>query len=226
MPAVNTREEWLVAAIRELEKCVFANPELVGREPVKMPEKWKVTCGWCKGMSSKGVACCVPKGQSKDGTTHLFVVPTEDNPWEVLSHLVHEMIHASDDCASGHAGHFKEVMKRLGLDGKPTKCGVAKGSIADRECQGILQRLGPYPHQAMAPRKKPTKPSPWVRWKSKTWPKYTVLINTKKVIQYGIPRDPKGDEMMPVDPEKVFGIKADPRQETLFDEPSGEDDDE
>lgn len=210
-----TREEWLKTAVARLEVVIFQNKDLVGRTPMKMPEKWAVSCGWCKGSSAKAVGTCVDPICSKDGTTHLFVVPTQEEVMSILGTLVHEMVHAIVGVKEKHLGKFKETITKIGLVGKPTQAGIGPDTIAWTVCEALAVELGPYPHAAMVPRAKPTKPSQWVRWQSVNWPKYTVLANTKKVIQYGMPRDPKGDEMTPMDPSKVFGVKQDPRQERL-----------
>lgn len=212
---MNTREEWLTEAIRLLETDLFGLKGLVGKEVLKMPAKWQVTCGWCKGMTAKGIGMCVDPVCSKDGTTHIFVVPTQEDQMSIMGTLTHEMVHAIVGIKESHKGRFVEVSRLLGLVGKPTMCTVGPDTPAWTVCADIIRRLGPYPHAAMVPRAKPSKPSPWVRWRSKTMPKFTVLANTKQVAKYGMPRDPKGDEMMPVDPGKVFGIKQDPRQERL-----------
>lgn len=212
---MNTREEWLTEAIRLLEIDLFGEPDLVKKKLLKMPVKWQATCGWCKGMTARGIGMCVDPICSKDGTTHIFVVPTQEEPMSILGTLVHEMVHAIVGIKEGHKDKFVTVSRLLGLVGKPTHCTVGPDTIAWKICESVLKKLGKYPHAAMVPRAKPTKPSPWVRWRSKTIPKFTVLANTKQVAKYGMPRDPKGEEMTPVDPGKVFGIKQDPRQERL-----------
>lgn len=214
-PMKSTREEWLTEAVRLLEVAVFQNTALVGKKILKMPDKWQVTCGWCKGMTARGVGMCVDPVCSKDGTTHLFVVPTQEDPMSILGTLAHEMGHAIVGIKEAHKGKFVEATTLIGLVGKPTQCTIGPGTIAWTAAEKVLSTLGPYPHAAMVPRAKPTKPSPWIRWRSKSMPKFTVLANTKQVAKYGLPRDPKGEEMMPVDASKVFGIKQDPRQERL-----------
>jgi hypothetical protein len=221
---MNTREEWLAEAVRRLDAGVFQNPALMGKQLAKMPEKWQVTCGWCKGMSSNSIACCVYPECSKNQTTHLFVIPTQDDPFSVMGSLTHEMVHAIVGKTHAHGGDFLKMVRVIGLVGKPTQCTAIRGTALGDVCEAIIKDIGVYPHAAMVPFRKPTKPSPWVRWKSKNWPEFTVLANTKKVAKYGLPRDPKGDEMMPVDPDKVFGIKQDPRQPKLPHVDEGEDD--
>ena len=213
--AMSTREDWLVKAVKALEAGVFQNKNLVGDNKMSMPEKWAVTCGWCKGSSKYAQGVCVDPKCSKDGTTHLFIVPVQDQVMSILGTLLHEMVHAIVGVKEGHKRPFRECCKLIGLMGKVTSATIAKGTPTWTICEQIALQLGPYPHAAMVPHAKPTRPSPWVRWRSTTWPKYTILANTKHVIQYGVPRDPRGNEMIPVDPKKVFGIHHDPRQERL-----------
>lgn len=213
------REEWLTKAIIKIEMAVFWPLQM------KMPTKWKATCGWSKGASAKAIGVCVDPVCAKDGTTHIFVIPTQDNAMNILGTLTHEMIHAIIGVDAGHKAPFREVVKKLEMSKPMTSSHPVPETALWKALEEILAGLGPYPHAAMVPRKKPSKPQPWARWKSAKEPKFTVLANTKKVAQYGLPRDPWGFEMVPVDPGKIFGLKLDPRQKNLFELPGEPDDD-
>jgi hypothetical protein len=215
------REEWLTLAIQKIEQAVF-NPL-----DKRMPKKWKATCGWVKGASAHAIGVCVDPICTKDGTTHIFVMPTQENSMEVLGTLTHEMIHAIVGVDAGHKEPFKFVVKKLQMSKPMTKSHPVAGTPLWTKLEQILLELGPYPHAAVVPRKKPTKPHGWARWKSVKEEKYTVLANTKKVAKFGMPRDPWGFEMVPVDPSKIFGVHPDPRQKDLFElpgEPDGTND--
>jgi hypothetical protein len=213
---MSDREAWLTRAVTKIEVSVFWPMEL------KMPEKWAVTCGWAKGASAQAIGTCVDPICSKDGTTHMFVVPTQENGMSVLGTLVHEMVHAIVGVKEGHRRPFLDLAKKLQMSKPATRSHPVPETPLWAKLQEILEALGPYPHAAMVPRKKPSKPQDWARWKSKKEPKYTVLVNTKKVAEFGIPRDPWGFEMTPVDPGKIFGLKLDPRQRELFELPKGD----
>jgi hypothetical protein len=58
---------------------------------------------------------------SSKGVNEIFISPRiADRPAQMLDILVHEAVHASDDCASGHKGHFARVARAVGLEGKMT----------------------------------------------------------------------------------------------------------
>ena len=106
---MSDREAWLTKAVTKIEVSVFWPLEL------KMPEKWAVTCGWSKGASTKAIGVCVDPVCSKDGTTHLFVVPTQEHGLSVLGTLVHEMVHAIIGVKEGHRRPFVDLIKKLGM---------------------------------------------------------------------------------------------------------------
>lgn len=213
------REEWLNRAVVLIEQYVFEPEDL------KMPEKWAISCGWSKGASAKAVGVCVDPSCSKDGTTHLFVVPTQEVALDVLGTVAHEMIHAIVGHEHKHGGRFREVALQLEFSPKMTTTAPVPGTPAYAAIEEVLKELGPYPHAAMVPRRKPTKPHGWARWRSKQEKTYCVLVNTKKVAAFGIPRDPWGKEMEPVDPKKIFGVVIDPRQRDLFELPPTKEED-
>lgn len=211
------REEWLEKSVKLLEEKVFKNPSLM-EHPSAMPEKWKITCGWAKGVTDRCMGACVDPVCSKDGTTHLFIIPTQEDSFSVLSTIVHEMIHAIVGIQEGHTGKFRDMALYLQMTKPMTSSHIVPETPVYNVVMEILEIMGPYPHAAMVPKMKPTKPTQWVRWRSRKAPLYTVLANTKQVIEHGIPRDPWGKEMVPCDPGKVFGVQ-DNRKDKLPDEP-------
>jgi hypothetical protein len=207
------REEWLNRAVKLLEDYVFWPVSM------KMPEKWAISCGWVKGSSAQAVGVCVDPICTKDGTTHLFVVPTQEDGLSVLGTIAHEMIHAIVGVEHKHGGEFRKAAQSLEFSPKMASTGPVPGTPAYAAIEVVLGMLGPYPHAAIVPRRKPTKPHPWARWRSVKAKDYCVLANTKKIAEHGIPRDPWGFEMEPVDPSKIFGVVLDPRQKSLFELP-------
>ena len=57
---------------------------------------------------------------SADDVNHIFLGPQEGDPAAMLISLLHELIHAADDCQSGHKGAFAEAATRLGFEGPMT----------------------------------------------------------------------------------------------------------
>lgn len=210
LAAMKTREEWMSEGIRQIEKAVFNPIDL------KMPEKWAVSCGWAKGASAKFIGICVDPICSADGTTHIFVVPTEDDGFRVLQVLAHEMIHAIVGLEEKHGGKFAELCDALGFSYPYTQALPEPGTSTFEALGIILLNLGPYPHVRMILKKKPKKESKWVRLLSASDEEYTVRISTLSIERFGMPKDPNGKEMLFADPTKDPRQEApDPRQEPL-----------
>ena len=62
----------------------------------------------------------------------------------MLVSLLHELIHAADDCASGHKGTFAEAATRLGFEGPMTQ--TPPGLELTAEVITLAEALGPFPH--------------------------------------------------------------------------------
>lgn len=211
------REQWLSEAVVKIEERVFLEHDPTWR----MPDRWAVTCGWAKGQSAGAVGVCVDPICSEAGVTELFITPTLSSSMLVLQVLSHEMIHAIAGIEEKHGGKFAEMCDALGFVGNYKQAIPGKETECFRELETILETLGPYPHAAMILKKKPVKPSNWIRLVSRHDEKYTLVISTKSIERFGVPRDPKSDELVFCDPsqdprKRVFVI--DERQPTLFPE--------
>lgn len=87
------------------------------------------------------------------GINQIFVCPTLEDPVAVLDTLVHEMVHAVDNCEHGHGKEFKKIAITIGLVG-PMRSATASPKLRER-LEELADRLGPYPHSAIKkPRKK------------------------------------------------------------------------
>jgi hypothetical protein len=133
-----TREEWLQAGINGL-KMMFAE---IGET---IPEVY-VSVGYPKGARGKGKAIgqCHPAILSGDDKAHVFIHPCLTDSVQVLAVLAHEMIHALDNCESGHKGRFAKVAKAFGLEGKMTET-TAGADLVER-LNALIVMLGEYPH--------------------------------------------------------------------------------
>ena len=133
-----TREEWLQAGINGLKEMFAEIGETV-------PEVY-VSVGFPKGSRGKGKAIgqCHPSALSGDEKAHIFIHPMLTDSARVLDVLAHEMIHALDNCESGHMGRFAKVAKAFGLEGKMTAT-VAGAELTER-LNALVEQLGEYPH--------------------------------------------------------------------------------
>ncbi|CCQ44630.1 putative uncharacterized protein [Pseudarthrobacter siccitolerans] len=137
-----TREEWLVAAVAALTPLF----EELGE---KVPTV-RVSVGWPGGNGRKNsvIGQCWATGASADKVAQLFISPVLDDAVRVLDVLTHELVHAVDDCQSGHKGRFAKIAKALGLEGKMTA--TVAGDDLKAKLEEIVEELGEYPHAALA----------------------------------------------------------------------------
>ena len=92
---------------------------------------------------------CWARRASADGVNHIFLGPQEGDPAAMLISLLHELIHAADDCASGHKGTFAEAATRLGFEGPMTQ--TPPGLELTAEVITLAEALGPFPHAKLNP---------------------------------------------------------------------------
>jgi hypothetical protein len=112
-----TREAWLHRAIEAFR------PRFTGIG-LPLPAKLHVSVGF--GYNSRAeskyiLGQCWARRASADGVNHIFLGPQEGDPAAMLVSLLHELIHAADDCQSGHKGAFAEAATRLGFEGPMTQ---------------------------------------------------------------------------------------------------------
>ncbi|WP_412736301.1 transcription elongation protein SprT [Krasilnikovia sp. MM14-A1259] len=137
-----TREAWLLSAV---EKLTPLFDEVGATVPTV-----KVSVGWPGGRGKKNtvIGQCWASHASADKVAQLFISPVLDDAEAVLATLTHEVVHAVDDCKSGHKGNFARIAKGVGLAGKMTAT-VAGEALKPRLAQ-IAAQLGAYPHARLA----------------------------------------------------------------------------
>jgi hypothetical protein len=145
-PTALNREDWLTKAVIPLTDLINESTDLTLNRDVR------VSCGWPGGKSvNKIIGQCWPTHLGK-GTAQLFISPLLVKPVQVLETLLHELIHAADDCEHGHRGPFVKACKAVGLEGKPT------ATVAGKELRArlaiIAEDLGAYPHNGINPKDK------------------------------------------------------------------------
>jgi hypothetical protein len=137
-----TREEWLNLALNELR------PLFKTKAAVEVPADARVSVGFPGGGSArKRIGECWPRARSTDKVNEIFISPVLSNPMRMLDVLVHEAIHAIDDCVSGHKKAFKSIAVAVGLEGKMTA--TKAGAELTAELQTIIDRLPPLTHGAL-----------------------------------------------------------------------------
>lgn len=144
-----TREEWLNRAVNHL-RSHFADAGIT------LPRTIRVSCGWpsrrATSRSRRTIGQCFPTAMAADKVPQLFISPVLAEPTAVLTVLAHELVHAADDCSSGHRGEFVRMAKAVGLVAPWT------ATTASEELQLVLERmaaeLGEYPHAELVPSNK------------------------------------------------------------------------
>lgn len=138
-----TREEYLEKATNIINKLIF-NP--VGYD---VPSDVRVSCSWAGGgaNNTKTLGQCWPRGLSNAGVNEIFISPMIEDSVRALDVLVHELIHAIDDCKHGHRKEFTTIMRAVGLEGKPTA--THAGDVLRMQLSTIVEKIGPYPHAAL-----------------------------------------------------------------------------
>lgn len=138
----STREEWLVAAV----KALASDFEEIG---APLPQV-RVSVGWPGGRGRKNsvIGQCWAGAAASDGVAQVFVSPVLDDVSQVLAVLVHELVHAVDECKSGHKGNFVRLAKAIGLEGPWTS--TSAGESLTARLAEVAKDLGTYPHAALA----------------------------------------------------------------------------
>ncbi len=96
-----SRQTWLEIAVThasvEFSKHGYAVPVV------------RISCGFpSTGQRSRRIGECWPTKVCSGGLNEIFISPLIDDSDEVLGIIFHELVHAVDDCKSGHGAAFKK----------------------------------------------------------------------------------------------------------------------
>jgi hypothetical protein len=146
-----TREEYFLEAVEILRNGLFKQK---GHEipPVK------VSCGYPPrggtGTRKMTLGVCTSRSCSDAQINEIFINPTlselisTEQEAGVLGVLVHELVHAVDDCQHGHGKEFRDIAKAVGLEGKMTS--TTESEELNRYFENsIIKKLGGYPHASL-----------------------------------------------------------------------------
>ena len=175
-----TREAWLLAAVALLRPLFAAKGFSV--------PPCQVSCGFAStGTRSGHVGQCWSTKSASNELNQIFIAPTLKSAYEVLDTLVHELVHAVDNCENKHGKEFKKIALKMGMKG-PMRSAEA-GSELKVTLTALLDTLGPYPHGHLkvGMRKAPRRDRPRAKCKHCG---YQVPM-LKKFLTYGPPICPK-----------------------------------
>lgn len=197
--AIVNREQWLEVAVSRIRPLLAPAEEVFGFREIPSV---KISVGWpSKGGTSarnRVVGQCWKKGVSSDGAPQIFISPTMEDELQILGVVVHELIHAWDDCESGHKGAFAQAARAVGLAGKLTSTHVDLATDLGAGLTKVLEGLGPFPHGTLDINamqvQRPKQTTRMIKLHAPGCCDYTVRT-TNKWIKEGLPLCPHGEEM-------------------------------
>lgn len=133
-----------------LKQAVLSLTPLFDAEGYEVPPI-RAHLGWTSaGLRTTRIGECWPKASSEDGFTSIFITTQMKSPVAVLDVLMHEMVHAVDDCTHKHGKEFAAIGKKVGLVGPPWRSAGA-GEPLLRVLSEIANRLGHLPYSPLRP---------------------------------------------------------------------------
>ena len=138
------REDWLLAAVEKLKPYFKLNKYEI--PPVK------VGVGFASKSPLKTLGQCWSDECTSDHTTHIFISPVHKTSVEVLSTLVHELLHSVLPIEAKHGPDFKAGMKLLGLEGKARSASAGPALLEKLEV--MAEELGDFPNSPLKPTEK------------------------------------------------------------------------
>ena len=148
------RETYLQEATKILRKSLFS-PKGYKVPTVKLSVSW-ASRGNKTNKNKLGVSVlgqCYPTQLSDDGINHVIITPalsgsTLEGSLRILGVLVHELVHAVDNCESGHGQAFKQCATAVGLTGQMRSTSESEW-LQNLMTEKIVKKLGLFPHQTL-----------------------------------------------------------------------------
>lgn len=193
----DTREQWLESAADYLYTDFIGE---LGRLPKKTG--YQISCGWPSSRSQsiknrRLGECWYPTACADKETHHIFISPLLSDPIEVLSVLLHELIHPICGVDVGHKGAFKRIALAVGLEGKMTS--THAGKELTRRLNALAKKLGEYPHAALKGTSRKKKQSTrLIKLVAESCCAYVARTTRKWIDEEGLPSCPHGMEMIEV----------------------------
>lgn len=144
-PKTATREQWL-------KEAILALTPLFNEKGYAIP-KCHVSCGFASTDVKRGhIGQCWSTKASADKVNQIFISPGLSDSVEVLDTLMHELVHAVDDCQNKHGPIFKKMALKLDMKGPMRSAGA--GPELKVKLEKMAASLGAYPHAKLnVPRK-------------------------------------------------------------------------
>lgn len=137
--AIWDRDLWLVRAVHRIRP-------ILSEYGLPLPKRVTVRVGvtWLpSGSASHPLGECWPSFATDAGVPGIVVNESVTDEMTILAVLVHELVHASDKCRSGHGSWFSSWARAVGLDGPILS--THAGPLLQRQLRPIARALGRYP---------------------------------------------------------------------------------
>jgi len=187
-----TREEWLMAGAKLLEKHI---------EEHQQPKPTSYQCS--ASLPSKSALSAHKRRVGEawspkacNGVSQVFISPTLQDPIDILGTLLHELVHVAVGVEHGHRSPFAVCARAVGLEGKMTSTKVSEDLRPTLET--IANNLGPYPQRQFDPRLSGKKVQSTRLLKVECPGCGYIARITQKWIDVGCPVCPCGEEMQAV----------------------------
>jgi len=145
-----SRENYLIEATDIMRKSLF-RPKGYKVPKVELSISWATRGNKSNKGKAKVVGQCFPKQMHAGGINQIVITPNYDGStikgsMEILGTLVHELVHAVDNCASGHGQAFKNCALAVGLL-PPMRSTPESEELKEWLRKNIVDKLGLFPHK-------------------------------------------------------------------------------
>jgi hypothetical protein len=125
-----TSEAWLAAATDALR-------EFFAKRGWPLPERIRTTIAFTQqGRKGTAVGECLPPEASRDGATKIIIRCDRDEPLEILSIQVHQLVHAAT--GPEHNQRFRDACLSLGLDVSQGLKKATPGEMLAEQLKGLV----------------------------------------------------------------------------------------
>jgi len=145
-----SRENYLIQATDIMRKSLF-KPKGYKVPKVELSISWATHGNNSRNTGkAKVLGQCFNRASSEKGINQVIITPnldgtTIDGSLQILGVLVHELVHAVDDCVSGHGKAFKDCATAVGLTG-PMRSTGESDELKEYLRKNIIDKLGKFPH--------------------------------------------------------------------------------
>ena len=145
-----SRENYLIQATDIMRKSLF-KPKGYKVPKVELSISWATRGNRNRKGDAKTLGQCFPTQMHAGGINQIVITPNYDGSTiqgslDILGTLVHELVHAVDNCVSGHGQAFKNCALAVGLT-MPMRSTGETEELKEYLRKNILDKLGLFPHK-------------------------------------------------------------------------------